>query len=377
MKVILTGGGTGGHIYPALALGRYIRSVDPDTEILFIGAKGGLEEQIIPPTGFAMETLHVKGIPRRLTPEVLRSFSLLFASLRKASRIIKQFNPDFVVGTGGFAAAPAIMAALLKRKKVFLHEQNVIPGVTNRLLAPFASRVCLSFEGAARYFIRRSNLVTTGNPRASETGRFEKSAAREILGLDPLMPLLLVVGGSRGAGKLNQCMIDFLGLPSVMERMQIIYVTGTVYFDEVTASLQKHGLPDKYRSRLNVTPFQEEMPLCMAAADLIITRAGATTLAEILAMGLPAIIIPSPNVVHNHQLLNARELQLKGAAEMIEEKDLSGKKLQEIVLALLNNPEKMTLLKENCKKLAYPNAAEQVYQLMLADSGQRLKAIKN
>jgi len=366
LRVILTGGGTGGHIYPALALGRYIRRRNPSTEILFIGAKGGLEEQIVPQAGFAMKTLSVKGFPRRLTPELLRSFSLLGSSITNALQIVGSYKPDFVIGTGGYAAAPIVIASIIKGKKVILHEQNVIPGMTNRFLAPLAYRVCLSFEGSTRFFLKRSNLVITGNPRASEVGFFEKSTARKMLEMDVDLPLVMAVGGSRGALNLNKSMVDFLIGSADNKRIQVLYITGTIYYEEIMAQLRAKGILTKYEGRLQVKPFQEEMPLSMAAADLIITRAGATTLAEITALGLPAIIIPSPNVVHNHQLINARELMDKGAAMVIEEKDLNGTILLEQIYTLLNNPGKMERIRKKSKEVAFPRAAENIYRLMLS-----------
>ncbi len=365
MRLILTGGGTGGHIYPALALGRYIRRVNPGVDILFVGAKGGLEEQIVPQAGFAMETLKVRGIPRRLTPQLFKAFSMLGSSLAGALKILEAFRPDFVVGTGGYAAAPIVIASILKRKKFILHEQNVIPGMTNRLLAPWAYKVCLSFPGSGQFFLKRSNLVTTGNPRASEVGKYEKQTARMMLGMEAKLPLLLVVGGSRGALKLNQSAIDFLHLAARRENIQVLYITGTAYYEEILAQLGALNLPARFGKRLKVKPFHPEMPLCMAAADLIVTRAGATTLAEITALGLPAIIVPSPNVVHNHQLLNARELEQKGAAMLIEEKDLDGKVLGSYIDNLLNSPKKLEDMKINSKKIAFPQAAEHIYRLML------------
>lgn len=364
MRVILTGGGTGGHIFPALALGRYIRGKNPGAEILFVGAKEGLEEHIVPQAGFALKTLQIKGFPRRLSPRLLHAFTLLGSSITSAAAIIEQFKPDFVIGTGGYAAAPIVIAAILKGKKVILHEQNVIPGMTNRFLAPLAYRVCLSFEGSRRYFLKRSNLVLTGNPRASEVGRFEKSTARKMMGMDPEQPLVLAVGGSRGALKLNQSMIDFLKQAAEDRLLQVLYITGAVYYEEIVTRLKSEGILARYGSRLRVKPFQEEMPLCMSAADLIITRAGATTLAEITALGLPAIIIPSPNVVHNHQFVNARELADKGAAMMIKEKDLNGEVLFEKARTLLTDSGKMEKIKKNCKKIAFPGAAESIYRLM-------------
>ncbi|MGI5882145.1 MAG: undecaprenyldiphospho-muramoylpentapeptide beta-N-acetylglucosaminyltransferase [Dethiobacteria bacterium] len=364
MRLILTGGGTGGHIYPALALGRYIKKVNPGADILFVGAQGGLEERIVPQAGFAMKTLPVKGIPRRLSPQLFKAFTLLGGSLINATKILEDFGPDFVVGTGGYAAAPIIMASIFKGRKFILHEQNVIPGVTNRFLAPWAYRVCLSFPSSARYFFRRANLVTTGNPRASEVGRFEKSTAREMLGMEKDLPLVLAVGGSRGALKLNESMVDFLAGSAGNKRLQVLYITGDIYYEGILADLEARGLLEKYGHRLKVQSFQPEMPLCMAAADLIITRAGATTLAEITALGLPAIIVPSPNVVHNHQLLNARELAEQGAAELIEEKDLNGNVLGNYIEDLLNSPGKLANLQKNSKKIAFPQAAENIYRLM-------------
>lgn len=366
MRIILTGGGTGGHIYPALAMGRYIKRKNPGAEILFVGAKGGLEEQIVPEAGFAMKTLHVKGIPRSLSPQLFRSFSLLGSSLAGALKIIDTFKPDFVIGTGGYAAAPIVIASILKGKKVLLHEQNVIPGMTNRFLAPWVYRVCLSFQSSARFFLKRSNLVTTGNPRASEVGLLEKSTAKKMLEMDANLSLVLAVGGSRGALKINQSMVDFLNKSAENKNIQILYITGTVYYEEMMARLKAQNILARYGGRLKVKPFQQEMPISMAAADLIITRAGATTLAEITALGLPAIIIPSPNVVHNHQLLNARELLEKGAAELIEEKDLSGEVLQDYVDKLLNSPGKLENMRKNSKKIAFSGAAENIYRQMLS-----------
>lgn len=364
MRIIFTGGGTGGHIYPALALARYIKKANPKAEILFVGAKGGMEEKLVPPSGFRLKTLPVKGLPRALTPRLLQAFYLAGKSSILAGKIIAEFQPDFVIGTGGYAAAPLIFAALTQRKKVIIHEQNVIPGVTNRLLAPWVYKVCLSFEASQKYFLKRSNIQITGNPRASEVGLLEKKTARKILNMDQDLPFLLAVGGSRGAARLNSSMVDFLLRASGNRNIQVLYITGERYYDEIVKRLREDKVFELYGTRLLVRPYQQEMPVALSAADLVVTRAGATTLAEITAIGVPAIIVPSPNVVHNHQLINALELSRQGAAVTIKEENLDGKLLQQEIYALLNNPSKLAQMRENSKKIGRPDAAENIFKLM-------------
>ncbi len=364
MRIIFTGGGTGGHIYPALALARYIRKVNPGAEIIFVGAEKGMEEKIIPAAGFRLHTLPVKGLPRRLNLQFWKTFYLLGKSGCRAGKILAAFKPDLIIGTGGYAAAPVILAAIMQRKKVLIHEQNVIPGVTNRLVAPWVYKVCLSFEASRRYFRKKNNLCVTGNPRASEVGRISKKTALQMLNMHPALPLLLVVGGSRGAERINRHTIDFLLRSTGYKKMQVLYITGEIYYDEVISRLQAAGIFRLYGGRLQVRPYQQEMSLALAAADLMITRAGATTLAEITALGVPAIVVPSPNVVHNHQLINARELSRQGAAVVIEEQNLNAQLLQEKIFALLNNPGKLNQMKDNSKRLGYPQAAENIYKLM-------------
>ncbi len=364
MRIIITGGGTGGHIYPALALARYIRQVNPGAELLFVGASGGMEETLIPQAGFELETLPVRGIPSKLNMRLLQVFYLMGKSIRQAGRILQKFKPDFVIGTGGYAAAPLALAALNRRIKVLIHEQNVLPGRTNRLLAPLAEKVCLSFEVSRRHFIRRKNLVLTGNPRASEMGEVDKKKARNILNMDPDLPFLLAAGGSQGAHVLNQSMMDFLFLSSAHKNFQVLYVTGERYYEEVISRVESLKIPQIYRGRLQIRSYQQDMPLAMAASDLMITRAGATTIAELTALGLPAVIVPSPNVAHNHQLINALELSRQGAAVLLEEKEINGVRLQQIVRNLFTKPEELTKMSENSKRLGHPGAAQNIYNLI-------------
>lgn len=365
MRVIFTGGGTGGHIYPALALARYVEKVNPGAEIIFVGARGGMEEKIVPASGFRLFTLPVRGLSRKLNLHGIKTLYLLGKSVSQAKGILDDFQPDCVVGTGGYAAAPVILAALFRRKKVIIHEQNVIPGVTNRLVAPFVGYVCLSFEASCHYFKKRANLHVTGNPRASEVGFVSKTAARKMLNMDANLPFLLVVGGSRGAAKINESAVDFLIRSANNKKMQVLYITGEIYYQEVLSRLRAAEMMQLYESRLLVRPYQEEMALALAAADLVITRAGATTLAEITALGTPAIVIPSPNVVHDHQLINARELARRGAAVLIEEQNLNVQLLEEHIFSLFGDPDKLSCMRKKSIGLGRPQAAADIYRLML------------
>ncbi len=361
MRVLLTGGATGGHIYPALAMARYIRKENPTAEVLFVGAKGGMEEKIIPQAGFALQTLKVKGFPRRFTKALGKSIFLMVIAVINAVRILKRFKPDVIIGTGGFAAGPVVMAGLMYRKRIILHEQNVLPGLANRMFAPWVYRVCLSFDESKNYFRRRSNLYLTGNPRASEVVEVDKESARILLKLDTELPLVLAVGGSGGAEKLNKSVLDFLFLSVGNKNLQVLYITGEKYYEQVISRLKNGNIIEYYGGRLQVKAYQQEMPLAISAADLIITRAGATTLAELTALGRPAIVVPSPNVVHNHQLLNARELSTHGAASLLEEKELSGQALQKEVYRVLYNSYLLEEMAQKSRSLGCTDAVKNIY----------------
>jgi len=364
VRVILTGGGTGGHIYPALALARYIRKVNSGAELLFVGAAGGMEEKLIPQSGFPLETLKVKGLSRKLNAGLLRTLFLMGKAIGEADKILNYFRPQFVVGMGGYAAAPLAAAAMRRRIKVIIHEQNVMPGLTNRMLAPWAYKVCISFESSRHHFMRRSNICLTGNPRASEMEGPAKETARRMLGMDPELPLLLAVGGSQGAAVLNWSMVDFLLLSAAQKSFQVLYITGNRYYDEIASRLKVLKITESYGGRLQIRSYEQDMPLAMAAADLMITRAGATTIAEITALGLPAVIVPSPNVVRNHQLINGMELSRHGAAVLLEEKNISGPVLWQEVYRLFNTPGQLAGMAEKSRILGHSGAAEQIYRLM-------------
>ncbi len=364
MRILITGGGTGGHIYPALAMARYVRDAQPGASILFVGAEGGMEEKIVPAAGFPLETLPVKGFSRKKITGAFHTVYLLGGACVRAKRTIEGFKPDVVFGTGGYASAPTIIAALTERKKVIIHEQNIVPGMTNRFLAPWVDKVCLSFDASKPYYWKKRNLVVTGNPRASEMNQLQKGTARHLLKMHKDIPLLLVSSGSRGAARINQCMVEFLEHTRNCTKIQVLYITGEVYYDEIISRLKRNRVFDKFGENLQVRPYQQEMPVAMAAADMMISRAGATTLAEITSLGVPTILIPSPNVVNDHQLKNARSLAEVNAAVLLEEKVLTAQTLKEQIDDLIDQPLKRKELGINSRKLGKPKAAEMIYELI-------------
>jgi len=357
MKILIGGGGTGGHIYPALALARYAQARDSSVEILFAGSAAGLENKIVPAAGFKLLTIPASGYGRSFKQlgRVLKDF---LAGIRRSLQIIEEYQPDVVLGTGGYVAAPLVMSALLKRRPVVLHEQNAVPGMVNRWFAPFARRVCLSFAGTAEKLPRFSRPLFTGNPRASEVGALSREEGCRHFGLDPGQKTLLVYGGSRGALRINQVITAYLKNNCLPEGARMIYVTGDIYYDEVMAELG--AAPD----RVQLYSYLAEMPEALAAADLAVTRSGATTLAEITALGVPAILIPSPNVVDNHQFYNALMLSDRGAAVLVEEKDFNKTRLKEEVSRLFGEPGLLDKMREASKKMAVTDAAEKLYQCL-------------
>ncbi|HOP69156.1 MAG: undecaprenyldiphospho-muramoylpentapeptide beta-N-acetylglucosaminyltransferase [Dethiobacteria bacterium] len=356
MRIILSGGGTGGHIYPALALARHILKREEGAELLYVGTAAGLESKIVPEAGIPFVAIPARGYSRRLSQlgPVVKEFA---SGLARVQSIIRDFRPQAVLGTGGYAAAPVLLASIWRRIPVVLHEQNAIPGAVNRYLAPFASRVCLSFEASRPYFPRRARTVVTGNPRASEVAAVDRSESRRRLKLEADTKLVIAYGGSRGAAKLNQVLVSFIKSGWLPPRVRLIYVTGEIYYKEVREEL------DPLPGQVQLYPYLKEMPTFLAAADLLISRSGATTLAEITALGLPAILVPSPNVVNNHQHYNASLLAEAGAARLIQESEFNPRRLRRELEDLLRE-EALSRMAEASKKLGIVDSAERVYRCL-------------
>lgn len=357
MKILIGGGGTGGHIYPALALARYARAVDEKNEILFVGSAAGLESRIVPAAGFSLSTIPARGFQRSFRQLGAVGKDLL-RGLYGSVGIINSFRPNVVLGTGGYVAAPLVLAAVFKRCPAVIHEQNAIPGLTNRRLAPLVKRVCLSFAGSEKKLPRSSRITFTGNPRAGEVAALTRGEGCRRIGLDPGRLNILVYGGSRGAQQLNRVVVDFIKAALLPDKATLVYVTGDIYYDEVKDELG--SLPAGVR----LYAYLEEMPWALAAADLAVTRSGATTLAEITALGVPAVLVPSPNVVENHQYYNARLLADAGAAILVEEKDFDHHRLAAEISTLIGDQALIKRMSENSRKLAVPDAAARLYRCL-------------
>lgn len=357
MKILIGGGGTGGHIYPALALARYAKAADSANEVIFVGTAKGLESKIIPAAGFPLLTIPARGFQRNLG-QVIPFITDLLKGLKQSAEIIRNHQPNVVLGTGGYVAAPLLISALLKKYPVVLHEQNAVPGMVNKKLAPYAKKVCLSFTGTEKSLSRRSKVIFTGNPRAGEVASISRDEGCRKFDLDPAGLNILVYGGSRGALKLNQVITAFLKEGLLPEEASLVYVTGEIYYSDVMESLG--SLP----AGVKIYPYLDEMPYALAAANLAITRSGATTLAELTALGVPAILVPSPNVVGNHQYYNARLLSDGGAAVLIEEKDFDCTRLRDEIEKLTSEPGLLENMSLNSEKLGTTDAAEKIYRCL-------------
>lgn len=361
MRVVFAGGGTGGHLYPALALARYIREQEEEAEIIFLGTELGLESRIVPREGFRFKTLPVRRPVRRVSRAMVGSLAALAAGTGEAFKFLRWFSPHVVVGTGGYVSVPAAVAALLLRIPVVLHEQNVIPGLVNRKLSPWVRLTCLSFPESRRHFPSRAKLKVTGSPRASEAAAPVISDGDYLdLGLIPGRKTILMAGGSQGALNLNRMALKAIKLLQGRRDLQVLYITGRRYYEEMAAGTGPLG-PEPL---LKMVPYLENMPVGLGVADIIISRAGATTLAEVNARGVPAILVPSPNVTDDHQMANARVQEKQGAALVFREADLNPEELAEALLSILDNPDRLSAMKEASLGLGYPQAAPHMYEIL-------------
>lgn len=365
MRVLLAGGGTAGHINPALAIAGYIRDARPDTEFLFIGNKGGMEQRLVKNAGYRIESVTISGFRRGYSPKDIaanvRTVRRTVTSSVQARKIIRKFKPDICIGTGGYVSGPVVRTASSMGIPCVIHEQNAYPGITNKMLARRVDKVMLAVEAAEKYF-PNADTVVTGNPVRGEILTADKASSRRKLGLDQ-RPVILSFGGSLGAEKINNAMADFIVRSGKNGRYQHIHAYGRLgeNFPDV---LKEKGCALEECKNLDIRPYIDNMPECMAAADLVICRAGAITLSEIQAMGKASILIPSPNVTENHQFHNAMALVNAGAAEIIEESDLSPELLMEKADAMLATPETIEAISECSRKMAITNAGERIYSVI-------------
>lgn len=314
-KVIVSGGGTGGHIFPALSIANALRRLEPELEILFVGAEGKMEMEKVPEAGYPIEGLPVRGLQRRLTLENVKVLINLWKSLRRARRIIRSFRPDAVVGVGGYASGPIGKVASGAGIPLILQEQNSYAGVTNKLLAKKACRICVAYEGMERFF-DKNKIIFTGNPVRKDLleARGRREEGIELYGLDTTKKTVLVTGGSLGAGTLNKAVVKALGNIAGWKDVQVLWQCGSYYYNDL-----QQQLAGKLPANVKLTAFLKRMDLAYACADVVVARAGAGTISELCLLEKAVILIPSPNVAEDHQTKNAMALVNKGAALMLRD----------------------------------------------------------
>jgi UDP-N-acetylglucosamine--N-acetylmuramyl-(pentapeptide) pyrophosphoryl-undecaprenol N-acetylglucosamine transferase len=350
-RILISGGGTGGHIYPALAIANAWMDKHPDSEILFVGAQGKMEMQKVPEAGYSIKGLPVAGLQRKLTLANLSFPIKLWRSLRMASKIVKEFQPQLVVGVGGYASGPVLYAAQNKGIPTLLQEQNSYAGLTNKLLAKKAAKICVAYPEMERFF-PKEKLKLTGNPVRKDlldlAGKREKGI--QVFGLDGNRKTVLVLGGSLGARTLNQAMLKHM-VDLEKEGYQVLWQSGKFYFQDMEVALEKAGL-----THIHLREFIREMDLAYAAADVIVSRAGALSVSELCLVGKPVIFIPSPNVAEDHQTKNANACVKQDAAVLLADADAVAN-FKEYIDDLLQHEGKAQALATAIKKLARPDAA--------------------
>ena len=360
-KFIFAGGGTGGHIYPAIAIASGLKRKYPDSDILFIGTGKQLEKDIVEEAGFPLKIIHAKGFERKLSIDTLRSLHQLILGAADSIKILKEEKPDLVIGTGGYTAGPVVFFASLMGIPCAIHEQNVIPGVTNKILSRFAKKIFISFPESANYF-PKNKVILAGNPVRPEITKGTRREALEKFGLSPNMPTVLSFGGSQGAMSLNNAIYYVIKTLIKSKEFQLIHVTGKNNYNKIMQSLMDDKIDLGSASHIVIKPYINDMENAYAAADLIISRAGALTIAELSACGKPAILIPLPSAANRHQDFNAALMEKNGAAIVIYEKDLTGEKLYKSICNIIFDKECLLKMSASSKKLARNNALDTILQ---------------
>lgn len=366
MRYIVSGGGTGGHIYPALSIIKEIINRDKKAQILYIGTSHGLESKLVPREGIEFKAIRVKAMPRKINRDLFVSLKELLMGLKEARKIIKDFKPDIVIGTGGFVCGPVVYQAKRLKIPTLIHEQNAFPGITNKILARFVDKIAVTFSESIKYFKNPEKIVITGNPIRKEILQIEKNNAYKKLNVSKDLPLILSFGGSGGQKKLNESILELIKDGLIGKDFQILHITGERFYEGFIEEVKDIDL----NKNIRILPYLYDMPEALNIASLVITSSGAITLAEISALGIASILIPKPYTAENHQEYNARVFEENKASKLILEKDLNGSILIEAINNIINDKFKLSQMKENSLKLGKLDAAEQIYSII---QGIRLK----
>ena len=369
MNVIFTCGGTGGHINPAIAVAKLLRERSPNSSILFVGADDGMETKLVPREGFELRTLTISNFQRKLTPQGIahnfRTIRTIRRALQRADEIIDQFKPDVILGTGGYASFPMLRQGARRHIPTAVHESNAVPGLTTKMVAKGAERILVNFEESREQYENPERVVVTGMPVRPEFLYTTREAAREALGLDN-RPLVVSCWGSLGAREMNKKITDFFVREIADgEPWNHIHATGSFGWRWMPQYVKEAGVDLSEHPSIDLREYIYDMPLLMAAADLVICRGGAATISEVAASATPCIIVPSPNATNNHQEKNARLLEGRGAAEVLLERDCYGGRLYETAQKLLKDQERRSSMRSALRQIAVVDAAEQIYGVLL------------
>ncbi|MDR7870082.1 MAG: undecaprenyldiphospho-muramoylpentapeptide beta-N-acetylglucosaminyltransferase [Tissierellaceae bacterium] len=362
MRYIISGGGTGGHIYPALAIAKEIKYFDKNAEILYIGTKDSLESELVPKEGIEFKAIRVKGLPRKLNKNSFIALKELLIGLNQSQDIIRQFKPDIVIGTGGYVCGPIVYKAAKNNIPTLIHEQNAFPGITNKILSRYVDKVATTFDEAAKYFKFPDRVVNTGNPIRREIFNKDKELSYKVLNMESKKPLVLSFGGSGGQKKLNDAILDILLNNKWSNDLQLIHITGKRLFDSFMKEIKDSNIV--LNKNIRILPYLYEMPEALNIADLLISSSGAITLAETSAIGLPSILIPKGYTAENHQEYNARAFEKSGASIVILEKDLNGEVLVNTINDLMNDKLKLKNMSINSKKLGNKDATKEIVKII-------------
>lgn len=356
MKVVISGGGTGGHIYPAVAIIEELKKRDSNIDILYIGSKNSMESELIPSLGINYKSIEVMGLPRKINKKFFKSIFVLLKGLRQAKKILKRFKPDVVIGTGGFVTGPVLYKSHKMGIYTIFHEQNSYPGITNRILSRYVNAMAVTFKESIKFFKNNDKCVVTGNPIRNRFEFLNREQSLKFFEIDENSKNIFSFGGSNGSEELNKAVLGILDKFCENEKISLIHVTGKLNYDKFLEEVKNKDI--KIGNNVKILPYMTEMDKAYGVSDLVITSSGAITLAEISKIGLASILIPKAYTTENHQEFNARAYKDIGASELILEKELNSDLLWENIEKIIFDNSRLEQMKENAKKLATPNAVK-------------------
>ena len=363
MRVVIAAAGTGGHINPGIAIANKIKSMEKDSEIIFVGTSRGLEVDLVPRAGYALKTLRAYGIERKLTLQNIKNLYYTIKSIKEAKKLMQEFKPDVVIGTGGYICMPVIIAANQMKIPTLLHESNAFPGVSVKLLSKRVNTVLLGFEDAKERLPKAKRIVVTGNPTKIKKQAFsnaQKSQFIQQMGLSQGKPIVLVFGGSQGAESINKSFTHIIEKQKNKE-YQIMWAAGPAQYEMIKQKLQEAHINIKQIENVKIVPYIYNMEEVISAVDLVVCRSGAMTITEIAIAGKPAIFIPFPYATENHQEYNAKVLEKVGAAKIILDKDLNEELLHHTIEKIILNPSQLETMSKNTSKVVIDNVEENIY----------------